>query len=301
MGDTPQLFPVLWGLWVFSFVRGELQTGRALGEQLLALADRVHDPALLLEAHLALGANLQQLGEVVAARTHLEQALALFDPQQHRAHAFLYGHDPQVIGLAHLACILWVLGYPDQARQRIHEAQTVVQTVDHSYSRGLVHFFAAWFSQLSRNPQATATQAETVLTLAHEHAFHYLAALGRLFQGWAIAMQGQAAEGIAQMRQGLAAYQALAGGVSLPHFLALLAEAYGHAGQTTEGLASWPRRWRSRTTRAIAGGKRSSIGSRAHFCCCSRRSRRPRQRPASTRPWTLPAARRRKLWSCARP
>ena len=104
-------------------------------------------------------------------------------PSSTGAHAFLYGHDPQVIGLAHLACILWVLGYPDQAQaSESTRRRRWVQTVDHSYSRGLVHFFAAWFSQLSRNPQATATQAETVLTLAHEHAFHYLAALAGCFR-----------------------------------------------------------------------------------------------------------------------
>jgi predicted ATPase len=186
---------------------------------------------------LALGVSRQHLGEVVAARTHLEQALALYDPAQHRAHAVLYGQDPQVVGLADLACLLWVLGYPDQARQRRHEALTVAQTVDHAYSQGLVHFFAAWVAQLCRDPQATAVQAAAVLTLAQAHGFQFLATLGQVFQGWAVAMQGQATAGIAQLRQGLAAYQALVGGLSVPHFLALLVEAYGQAGQPAEGRA----------------------------------------------------------------
>jgi predicted ATPase len=235
--DTPQLFPVLWGLWVFYFARGEIQTGHELAEQLLTLAHRINDPGLSLEAHFALGVNLQQLGNVVAARAHMEQALALFDPQQHRAHALLYGQEPQVTCLADLACILWVLGYPDQARQRSHEALTVALTVDHVYSRALVHFFATWSAQLRRHPQDTLTQAAAILTLAQEHAFAYLEAMGRLLQGWAIGMQGQAAEGLALMHQGLAAYQTLVGGVAPPHFLGMLAEVYGQAGQPAEGLA----------------------------------------------------------------
>ena len=44
-----------WGLWWFYKVRGELQTARELGEQLLSLAQRAQDPALLLQAHQALG------------------------------------------------------------------------------------------------------------------------------------------------------------------------------------------------------------------------------------------------------
>ncbi len=129
------------------------------------------------------------------ARAHLEQALALFGPQQHRAHAFHYGQDPQVIGLADLACVLWVLGYPDQAWQRSHEALTLAYTVDHAYTRGLVHFFAAWSAQLRRDLHAKAAQATMALTLAQEHAFPYLAALAVLLQGWAVAMQGQTAAG----------------------------------------------------------------------------------------------------------
>src|SRR5262249_40865848 len=127
VGDTPQLFPVLWGLWVFYFVRGALPMSHTLGTQLLSLAQGVQAPALLLEAHLALGAILLRRGEVASARAHLEKGIALYDPQQHRSHAFLYGQDPGVACLSDTALTLWVLGYPDQALQRSHEALALVQ------------------------------------------------------------------------------------------------------------------------------------------------------------------------------
>src|SRR5262245_3657350 len=78
VGETPQLFPALFGLWRFYLVRAEYQTARDLAEQCLSLAQRVHDLALLLEAHFALGVSLLWRGEVVAARTHLEQSIALY-------------------------------------------------------------------------------------------------------------------------------------------------------------------------------------------------------------------------------
>jgi class 3 adenylate cyclase/tetratricopeptide (TPR) repeat protein len=91
IGETPQLFPVLFGLRTFYYNRGELQIARELGEQLLRLAQRRQDPDLLLEASRALGATLSFIGELTAARTHLEQGIALYNLQLHRSHAFLYG------------------------------------------------------------------------------------------------------------------------------------------------------------------------------------------------------------------
>src|SRR5207249_10114742 len=94
VGETPQLFQVLRGLWYFYLFRMELRTARELGEHLLTLAQHVGDPALLLAAHYALGNTLNCLGEFAAAQVHLVQGIALYDPQRHQAHAVRYGQDP---------------------------------------------------------------------------------------------------------------------------------------------------------------------------------------------------------------
>ena len=95
--DPYQLFPVLRGLWSYYLVRAELQMAHTLGEQLFALAQQVQDSAMLLAAHRALGATLFYLGTVVSAHTHFTQGIALYNPQQHRASAFLYGEDAGVV------------------------------------------------------------------------------------------------------------------------------------------------------------------------------------------------------------
>ena len=116
VGETPQLFPVLCGLWLFYTARAESQTARELGEQLLSLAQSVQDSALLLQAHHALWTTSFFLGEFALAREHAEQGMTLYDLQQHRSHAFLYGgHDPGVCGRGFEAWASWHLGYPDQA------------------------------------------------------------------------------------------------------------------------------------------------------------------------------------------
>jgi len=97
VGETPQLFPALWGQWGFYFIGGELQTARELGEQLLNISQSVQDPALLVEGHHALWPALFFLGEFALTRVHLEQGTAFYDSQQHGSRAFFYGgHDPGV-------------------------------------------------------------------------------------------------------------------------------------------------------------------------------------------------------------
>ncbi len=132
--DPSQRFPVLWGLWSYYLVRAEHQRAHALGEQLLALAQQAQDAPMLLVAHGVLGRTLFYLGTVAAAHTHLAQGLALYDPQQHRASAFLYGEDAGVVCHSFASWALWSLGYPDQGRTRSHAAVTLALQIAHPFS-----------------------------------------------------------------------------------------------------------------------------------------------------------------------
>ena len=236
-GEAPQLFPVLVGLWLFYHGRGELQTARELGEQLLTLAQRGQEPWLLLEAHLALGVTLAHLGETAIALMHLEHSRALYDPAQHRSLAFRSGMDPGMWGLAHMARALWLVGYPDQALQRGREAHALARELAHSHSLAFALFFETWIHQLRREGQAAQKRAEEVIALARDQGFAFWLGGGTILCGWALAEQGQAAEGMAQMRQGLAAWRATGSEMDRPYHLALLAEACGKGGQAAEGLS----------------------------------------------------------------
>ena len=96
VGETPELVPVLFGLWRFYFVRSQLHTARELGETLLRLAQHAHAPALAVVAHYALGLTWFCLGALPAARQHLEEGIARYTPDQRRALVFRTGQDPGV-------------------------------------------------------------------------------------------------------------------------------------------------------------------------------------------------------------
>jgi predicted ATPase len=237
VGETPQLVPALGGLWQFYVNRAEYQTVRELGEQLLTRAQRVQDPALRLVAHDALAQTFYCLGEFTQARSHLEQVISLYDPQQHRSLASLCGgEDPGVVCQSFGAWTLWVLGYPDQAFKRTHEALTLAQELSSPFNLALALGCAALLHQFRRERQATQELAEVAMTLCSEQRFALFLALGTILQGWALAEEGQRQEGIAQMRQGLTAYRATGEEFMRPYFLALLAEASGEIGQAEAEL-----------------------------------------------------------------
>src|SRR5262249_14590587 len=128
------------------------------------------------------------------------------------------------------------LGYPDQALRRSHEALRLAQEVSHPPSLAAVLFYVAYIHGYRREASATQERAEATMALASEQGLPQWLTVGTMLRGWAMAMQGQAEEGTAQIRQALAAWRAMGAGMGVSHWLVLLAEAHGHAGQAEEGL-----------------------------------------------------------------
>jgi class 3 adenylate cyclase/predicted ATPase len=235
--DPHQLFPVLRGLWNYALAHAELQTAHALGEQLLALAQQVHDPAMLVAAHRALGTTLFWRGVPASAHTHFAQGMAFYDPSQHRASVFLHGDDSGVACRSHGAWALWCLGYRGQGLTRIDEALTLAQQVAYPFSLGYALICAAVLHQLRREVRTTQACAEAAISLAKEQGFPFWMAIGSLLRGWALAHQGREQEGITLINQGLNAFRGTGAEANQPYFLTLLAEAHGILGEREAGLA----------------------------------------------------------------
>jgi predicted ATPase len=233
--DPRQLFPVLRGLWNYHAVRHEYQTACALAEQLLALAQQVQDPGMLLVACHTLGTTLFWLGAADSALTHLMQGMALYDPQQHRAAALLYGQDAGVACRSRAAWVLWCLGYPDQGRTRIQEAIALAQQIAHPFSLGYALTSAALFHQCCGEWWVAQEHAAAAISLATEQGFPLWQAHGTGLHGWALVRQGRAQEGLEQIRQ-ILANSTTGVGELRSYFLALLAAVHGSMGQPEAGL-----------------------------------------------------------------
>ena len=152
-GQSPHLFPVLWGLWNFYEVKGQVDTALQLAQQMLELAEESKDTALLLEANYAFGDTLFWAGDFERSLQHLEQAFKLYDRPKHHSLAFVYGgYDPAVASLAFAAWDLWMLGYPEQAVARSDKSVALANGLHHPFSQAIALSFAAMLHHWRHDP-----------------------------------------------------------------------------------------------------------------------------------------------------
>jgi len=236
LGEPPEISQVLWGLWTFYTLAAELGTAREIAEESLQLADRLQYPGFAMRGHLMMQVTFLHLGEFAPAMEHFEKALSLYDPELHRNDAFLYAQNPGVAMRCFAAWTLWFLGQPDQALDRVQQALTLAHELAEPH--GLAHalLFVTILHQLRREERMAQEHAEAVLAVSREHGLVMYQAQAMIVRGWALFEQGRQEEGIEQMRQGLAAYQATGTELLRPQFLALLAEALGKTSRSAEAL-----------------------------------------------------------------
>ena len=230
-------FPILFGLWLSHLVRGRFLSARELGEQCFVIAKQTGDPAFEVEAHRALGATLYYLSEFRDALAHLEAGIELYQPQHHPVPTFLhFVADPGMTLLAYSAPLLWCLGYPLQAEERLAEAARIGENRSHPFSDAVLLHFKSVLYQHQERVEEVKTTATQMLRICQEHGFSLWEAAATVMKGWALTELNQSEEGIAMIRKGIAAWEKTRAELLLPLFLTLLAEAYQRAGQYTLAL-----------------------------------------------------------------
>ncbi len=237
---TPRLFPVLLGLGRFHNIRGEVEIARNVGRRLLSIADLTGDAAARLAAHNALGIMAFYGGDLDAALADLERGMALYEREQHspgRSAAFRVGQDPGVSCMVYAAWALQLLGYPARAAARMEDALALARSLDHPFSLAYASHFAAGFYQCRRAPDAVKPLEDECRTHATEHGFNLFLMAGAIHRGWLLSVEARGAEGLDQIREGLAAWRAIGAELRRPAFLAAGAEACERLGRAEEGLA----------------------------------------------------------------
>jgi class 3 adenylate cyclase/predicted ATPase len=237
LGEAQLLFPALYGQYTVHFGRGELEAARELAEEFLRLARCRDDTVVRARGHRLTGMTLLRLGQLIAARAHLEQALTL-DELAGRCSLSLshYPYDSRIVNLGLLASALLLLGYPDQALSCCQRALAEAQDVGDPETLAYAMSSAAGLAEDLRDVEAAREWAEAVIALATEQGLPHFLAEGTLFRAWAVAERGQLQEAIAGMREGLTAMRAGGTGFGIPVHLLSLAGVYGKAGQATQGL-----------------------------------------------------------------
>jgi predicted ATPase len=236
LGETPELFPALYGLYLFHLVRAQYADALELAEACLRLAKGQGDPGLEGLALWAVAVTRFYRGELVVARERGAQGEALYDPDQHTALAASYGRDFVAICRMMDGWASSLIGEPDRARRGLREALVLARRLGHRLSLAENLTVAAVGYAYLRESHSAGELAEEAVALATEQGFPYWWAEGTVVAGWALAAQGRAEEGLARLREGIGAWRASGAEVALSSFQALLAEAYVHAGEHEAAL-----------------------------------------------------------------
>ena len=236
-GEIPQLFPVLRGLSAFYLYRAEFEKAARIGEQVLSLSERTKDASLQVEGHLLLGANLAMLNDLKSGLEHLEKGIAAYDPERHKPGRFQLGNNPGVVCLTTSALVLWMLGFPDRARDRANESIALSKRLNHPSSTAYAEFHAGLIHLWMRENELAHRCAQAVLDIADEYEFEIWRVVGNCLHGAALAGLGSADEGLAMIEQAMNTYQRLnTPPVFWPLLLYLQAGACRLASRPADGL-----------------------------------------------------------------
>jgi class 3 adenylate cyclase/predicted ATPase len=237
LGEPPEdpllLFSVLYAFWTANFVAFNGDVCRDLAAQFLALAEKQRATVPFMIGHRLMG-TLVLTGNIAAGRAHLDQAIALYDPAEHRPLATRFGQDVGMVILSYRSIALWLLGYPEAALRDSDDALKNAREMGQAATLMYALNHAAIPYILCGNHTAAAAYAQEVVALAEEKGSRLWKAFGVMCQGSTLALAGRASDAIGMLISGITAYRTTGATIYLTLFLPHLARAHSELGQFEE-------------------------------------------------------------------
>jgi class 3 adenylate cyclase/tetratricopeptide (TPR) repeat protein len=201
--DAPERLAADYGLWVGSYVRGELPSMRAHSAAFLSDGETRPDSPEAGVAHRAAGITCWVAGEYREARDHLERALALFQPGRDNDLAFRFGLDPGVAAMFSLAAALWPLGEVDRAVSLVEQMLTRIADLTDVGTLAVGRTYATLFELMRGDRTRAAPNAFELARLARDHELTMYGAVGAFLGGWVTGVGGAPGGGLEDMRRGV--------------------------------------------------------------------------------------------------
>jgi class 3 adenylate cyclase/predicted ATPase len=235
LGEPPEdpllLFSVLYGVWAASYVAFNGDVMRELAAHFLALAEKQGATVPRVIGHRLMGGSLMLTGDIAKGRVHYDQAIALYDPGEHRPMATRFGQDVGMAILTYRSWALWLLGYPDAAladsEAALSDAREIGQAASLMYALGHAPFTHL---QCGNFAAANGQSAEVVL-LADEKGTLFWKAFGMMNQGCVLALTGKASDAVQMISAGITAFRSTGATVWVPLYLSYLARAHAELDQ----------------------------------------------------------------------
>ncbi len=238
LDEKGQGVPVLSSAWLFHVVRGQLETSKELGRQLLNLAHGDSREVSAMAGHFVLGNICFHQAQFAESKGHFEQTLANHANCSPADLALFAIPEVGVFCRSYLPHALWHLGYPDQASKQSAAAVSTALAGSHPFGQAIALNYAAMLHVFFRDSKSALARAEEAVAVCRRYEFAYYLSMGEIVCGWARAMEGDPEAGLAQLRKGFDTLKASGAELRLPFYHGLLAEACALAGKTAEALAN---------------------------------------------------------------
>jgi class 3 adenylate cyclase/predicted ATPase len=218
----PRRGDLLFGRWTVHLVRGELKAADELATEILRLGDEDGQHGASQAGHFARGNVQFHMGKFISARRELEKAILLLDSAEVRA-SWAAGISREVISPSYLAWTMWQLGHAQQARRLAERSIEIANALSQPFALAWAEYWNAVLFHFLRDLSGVQGSIDRVIALATEYGFAYFLDIGLIFHGWVMAKNG--GRGTHLIQQALDRYKERSGGLDLPYFLAMMAEA----------------------------------------------------------------------------
>ena len=247
-------FSVLYGLWVAQYLGGEPVAALEQAKEFMSLAQSQMQSGLLLVGHRLVGSTLVLAGRnYPIALSHLDRAVELYRPEEHRELAFRFGGDIGISAQCVRGLALWHCGYPDQALKAVDEGLRHARQSVHRHTLAYALIYKGLTGVSARWAAETEEAANELVSHTREHGFALFLGYGLVLQAAAMVLRGQGEAAVKRIHEGVAEMRATGMNRSEPMVLGYLAEALALTGAVTEGL------------RALAGGLSAAKASGTHW------------------------------------
>ena len=237
LGNIPEYFQALFGLWGHSWMSGKNDDALRMADEFLSRSQALSDPVLPIVAHRVMGSTLLTVGDFQSSANHFEETIKLSHSKGKQPLYNLYMVEPQVASLLLLSWDMWFLGYPDQSLSRVSEALALAQELSHPYTIAFAHYMISVVHLLRGDAARALESAEKSFEVSQEQRFSLYAILSRISRGRAVGDLGRLEEARAEITLGIDEARRNGVGFMLPMMDSWLADLHAKAGEN-EGAAS---------------------------------------------------------------
>lgn len=236
LASPAEQFHILWGIWAWRVVREELDLCMTLFEDAFRMKAVLDDDGLRMEAHFIPGLTQFYKGDFQGSRHHCEAGFQLYDQERCKAHAMQTGQNAGVTIQCYWGLSLWMLGYQNEALERIEAAVQLARDLNDHFSLAYALHHLGWLNQHARRTEQVVACSDETLEIGTEQGFLFWIAEGTLCRGYGLFLQGELDKAEATIQGGVRGLEGSGAALSLCHFYTMLAEVALARGDTALAL-----------------------------------------------------------------